>query len=60
MTLANEPDDQAQQTRWREWQAAYARASRRSATRATIVFIIVFSGIGAVLLLQLFALPRVV
>ena len=53
--VANETDDQAQQARWREWQAAYMRASRRDGARAKIVAVVAFSLVGAFLLMQLFA-----
>ena len=60
MTFANETEEHAQQTRWREWQAAYARASRRNAAQATIVAIAALSLVAAFLLMQFVASSRVV
>lgn len=60
MTVANETEEQAQQTRWLEWQAAGARANLRSAAQAKIVAGVALSLAAAFLLMQFFASPRVV
>ena len=58
MTPGHEVDGQVQQTRWREWQAAYACASRRNARYVTIVAVVAFACAVAFLLMQLIASPR--
>lgn len=60
MTLTNETEDQAQQTRWLEWQAAGARANLRSAAQAKIVAGVALSLAAAFLLMQLLASARLV
>jgi len=56
VTVATETEEQAQQGRWRDWQAANARASRRSGAQAKIVAVVALSLVGAFLLMQLFAI----
>jgi hypothetical protein len=60
VTSTNEAEEQAQQTRWLEWQAASARANLRSAAQAKIVAGVALSLAVAFLLMQLFASPGVV
>jgi hypothetical protein len=42
-------------TRWDHWQGRYERSSRRRATQAQIVAIVIFAAILANLLVQLWA-----
>jgi hypothetical protein len=42
-------------TRWDQWQGRYERSSRRRATRARIVAIVIFAAILANLFVQLWA-----
>jgi len=56
VSLANETEDQAQQMRWREWQAAYVRGSRRNGTHAKIVAVVALSLAGMSLVWQLLAI----
>ena len=56
MSLSAETEDQAQRTRWREWQAAYVRGSRRNGTQAKIVAAVALSLAGISLVWQLLAI----
>ena len=47
------PTKDAHAERWRQWQLAYAESSRKSMTRARIVFIVVFAALALLLGLQL-------
>jgi hypothetical protein len=48
-------DATSAQTRWDHWQGRYERSSRRRATRARIVAIVIFAAILANLFVQLWA-----
>ncbi len=43
--------------RWRQWQLRNAASSRKSATRARIVFTVIFTALAAWLGLELFSSP---
>ena len=55
-TTSVQGDARDQQARWDDWTIANARSDRRQQTYARIVAVIVFSGIAANLLVQLW--PR--
>lgn len=51
------PSEDAAAERWRQWQLRSAASSRKSAMRARIVFIVMFTGLVAWLGVQLLSSP---
>jgi len=55
MTAVAASEAASSRTRWDHWQGRYERSSRRRATRARIVAIVIFAAILANLFVQLWA-----
>jgi hypothetical protein len=51
------PSEDAAAERWRQWQLRNVEISRRSATRARIVFTVIFTALAAWLGLELLSSP---
>ena len=52
------PTEDAYAERWRQWQLAYAQSSRKTATRARIVFAVILIALAASLGRQLLLSQR--
>ena len=55
MTAVAVSEAASKRTRWDQWQGRYERSSRRRATRARFVAIVIFAAILANLFVQLWA-----
>jgi hypothetical protein len=51
------PTEDASAERWRQWQLRNAAGSRKSATRARMVFTVIFTALAAWLVVELLSSP---